>query len=99
MKFTRTLPNVEIAAHFAEKLGGIDSRLLTNWVITDVKVTHTPTRSGHTYVRVTLDNYNGVILFNDLRELEKVTKKKIRGAWNFAMMSSSQSKPKFSFCV
>ncbi len=97
MKFE--MSNKEIVAVITEKLGGIDSRLLTNWLITDVKVTHTPGRGGSTYVRVTMDNLNGMIFFDDIRELEKITKKKIRGAWNFAMMSSTQSKPKFSFCI
>lgn len=82
-----------------EKLGGIDSRLLTNWLITDVKATHTPGRGGSTYVRVTLDNLNGVIFFTDLRDLERIVKKKVRGAFNFAMMKTSPSKPQFSFCV
>lgn len=102
MNFTCTMSNTEIVAELTEKLGGIDSRLRSNWIIENVKATYSPINGyskGNTYVRVTLNNLNGIIFFDDLRDLERNVKRKIRGAYNFAMMKTSPSKPMFSFCV
>lgn len=94
----KTMTNKERVAFFTEKLGGVDSRLLINWIIKDVKASDSNNGNG-AYVRVTLDNLNGWVSFDDLRELERKVKAKVRGAFNFAIMKSSMNKPKFSFCV
>lgn len=99
MEFVRALTGQEIAAHFIEKLGGIDSRPIPNWIIKDVKITHTPGFGGNTYVRVSTSNLSGIIYFDDIRAIERFVKKNIRGATHFAMMSGTLFHPKFSFCL
>ena len=99
MRKLNPMTNKERLAFITEKLGGIDSRLITNWLIEDVKMTHTPRGHGRTYVRVTLNNLNGITFFGDLKDVEKTIRSKIRGSWNFAVMKSSPSKPKISFCI
>ena len=79
-----------------ERLGGIDSHLLTNWIIKDVKASKTMNGS---YVCVTFDNRNGIIFFDDIRELERAIKVKVHGAFNFAIIRTTPSQPSISFCA
>lgn len=99
MRKLNPMTNSERLAFITDKLGGIESRLISNWLITDVKATHAPECGGSTYVRVSMDNLNGVIFFDDLRDLERAVKKQVRGAWNFVVMKTSPSKPVISFCL
>lgn len=90
------ITNKERVNMLTKRLGGLDSRLLTNWILTDVRASKSMDGS---YVRLTFDNMNGVIFFDDIRELERIIKAKVHGAYNFAVMKTSPSKPQISFCA
>lgn len=75
------------------------ARINTNWVVTDVKVSYAESGLNSLYVRLDIDNRNGLIFFDDFPEIERDIKALVSDAWNFSLGSGTLSNPRVNFVI
>ena len=76
-----------------------DERIGMNWMVFDMDVSFCDSKSNSVYVRLKIENYNGVIFFDDFREVESNIKKLVKGATNFTLGSGTLTNPRVGFNI
>ena len=77
----------------------VGQRLAVNWDVFNLDVSFCDSRSKDVYVRLKINNYNGIIFFDDFRDIEQDVKKLVKGATNFTLGSGTLTNPRVGFNI